>query len=198
MKNILEYIEEYKDTLETLQCPEVLRALQRPDVQKALDEPGVRLQFFVTYECLIEQRNKSKNSQERLECEKQMQTTLRHLTEPNNQDRVINDNLSEMLKTGAIDVSSIPVHTTRYNCDEVMDDICFWEELLDIIEEIDAMSERKREKCLTRIIKREISNGKTWRRQVLKILLVDPLRREKCREAIKSGKVYDPIEGREI
>ncbi len=39
MKNILEYVEEYKNTLETLQCPEVLRALQRPDVQKALNDP---------------------------------------------------------------------------------------------------------------------------------------------------------------
>lgn len=83
--------------------------------------------------------------------------------------------------------------TERYSCDEVMDDISFWEGLYDVIEEIDGMPKRKREKCLAGIIKREISKGKTWRRQVLKILLVDPSRREKLREAIKSGRIYDPV-----
>jgi len=168
MENILEYIEKYKNTLETLQCPEVLRALQRPDVQRALDDPGVRLQFFATYECLIEQRNKSKSSQERLECERQMQTTLEHLTEPNNQ-------------------------TTRYNCDDVMDNISFWEELLNVVEEIEGMSKREREKCLFRVIKRDMSEGPHWQRQILKILLVDPLRRDNLKEAIKSGRIYDSM-----
>lgn len=174
MKNILEYIEEYKNTLETLQCPEVLRTLQRPDVQKTLDDPGVRLQFFLTYEHWIEKRNKSESPQERLECEEQMKATLEHLTEPNNQV------CPRMLKT------------ERYSCDEVMDNISFWEGLLDVIEEIDDMSKRQREKCLAGIIKREMLEGRTWRRQILKILLVDPLRREKLREAIKNGKIYDP------
>ena len=81
----------------------------------------------------------------------------------------------------------------RYNYDEVMDDISFWEGLLDVIEKIDGMSKRKREKCLAGIIKREISDGRTARRQILKLLLVDPLRREKLREVIKSGRIYDPI-----
>jgi hypothetical protein len=191
MKNILEYVEEYKNILETLQCPEVLHALQRPDVQKVLDDPGARFQFFITYEQLIERRNKSKDSQEKLECEKQMQAALKHLTEPNDQDRAINDILSEMLKTGGIDVSSAPAHTPRYNCDEVMDDISFWEELLDVIEEIEGMSKREREKCLFRVIERDMSEGPHWQRLILKILLTDPKRRRKVREAIKSGRVYD-------
>jgi len=182
MKNILEYVEEYKNTLETLQCPEVLRALQRPDVQKALDDPDVRFQFFVTYECLIEQRNKSKSSQEGLECEKQMQATLEHLTEPNDQ---------EILKTGDIDALSTPAYTTHYNCDEVMDDISFWEELLDVIEEIEGMSKREREKCLFRVIKRDTTEGPHWQRFILKILLTDSKRRRKAREEIKSGRIYN-------
>ncbi len=191
MKNILEYIEEYKNTLETLQCPEVLRALQCPGVQKVLDDPGVRFRFFLTYEYWIERRNKSKSSQERLECEKQMQATLEYLIEPNDQDRVINDILSEKLKTGAIDVLSTPAHTTRYNCNEVMDDISFWEELLDVIEEIEGMSKRERGKHLFDIVKRDISEGTHWQRQILKILLTDSERRKKLRDAIKSGKVYE-------
>lgn len=81
----------------------------------------------------------------------------------------------------------------RYNCDEVMDDISFWEGLLDVIEEIDSMSKREHEKCLFGIIQREMSEGRTERRQVLKVLLVDPLRRENLRKAIKSGRIYDSV-----
>ncbi|MEI6831318.1 MAG: hypothetical protein WCK61_01275 [Candidatus Omnitrophota bacterium] len=81
----------------------------------------------------------------------------------------------------------------RYACDKVMDNISFWEGLLDVIEAIDRMSERRREKCLAGIIKREISEGRTERRQIIKVLLVDPSRREKLRETIKSGEIYNSV-----
>lgn len=80
----------------------------------------------------------------------------------------------------------------RYSCDEVMDDISFWEELLNVIEEIEGMSKREREKCLFRVIKKDMSEGQHWQRQILKICLTDPKKRRKVREEIKSGRVYDP------
>jgi hypothetical protein len=53
------------------------------------------------------------------------------------------------------------------------------------------MPNKKREKCLFGIVKREMSEGRTWRRQILKICLTDNKKRREVGEAIRSGRVYN-------
>lgn len=81
-----------------------------------------------------------------------------------------------------------------YNCDEVMENVSFWEELRDVLEEIEIMSQKELEKCLFDIVQKEMSEGMTWQRQTLKVSLTNPERRKHILEAIKSGKVYEQEE----
>jgi len=79
----------------------------------------------------------------------------------------------------------------RCACDEVMDNISFWEGLLDVIEAIGRMSNKRREKCLFGVVKREMLEGKTWRRQILKICLTDNEKRRRVEKEIRSGRIYN-------
>jgi len=126
MKNILEYVDKYKNVLETFQRPEVLSALQLPKVQKALDDPGVRFCFFATYECLIKKMKDAKKLCEKSDCEKEMAAVLRRFVNPSDKDKEANSFFSRMLK---------PAHFN--NWDKLIKRIEFCGDALDVVEAID-------------------------------------------------------------
>jgi hypothetical protein len=68
----------------------------------------------------------------------------------------------------------------------VNDDV-LWQELIQIAKEIDNWADKQRKTYLYEVTQREFSEGKTWRRQMIKLLIVNPEKRKEFLELAKSG-----------
>lgn len=69
-------------------------------------------------------------------------------------------------------------------------DFLFWEGLLEVIKAIETFSLKAKKDYLWELKEREVKEGKSWRRQIIKMLLLEPEKRSKVKEAIISGKIY--------
>ena len=84
-------------------------------------------------------------------------------------------------------MSNIPLVATELPQDS---DFLFWEGLLEVIKAIETFSLKAKKDYLWELKEREVKEGCTWRRKIIKILLLEPERRNKVKEAIINGKVY--------
>lgn len=73
---------------------------------------------------------------------------------------------------------------------EDLEDLMFFEELKNIAEQIDTMSEEHRKTYLYEMTERELTEGASWKRNLLKQIILFPDKRKSLITAIKSGYFY--------
>lgn len=74
--------------------------------------------------------------------------------------------------------------------DQQLNDVVFCETLLGAILEIESMSQEEQHEYLKYINCRELTEGRTVERTLIKLALIDPVAREEVKQQLKSGKVY--------
>jgi hypothetical protein len=70
----------------------------------------------------------------------------------------------------------------------VNDDV-LWQELFQIAKEIDNWTDKQRKNYLYEVIQREFSEGKIWRRQMIKLLIVNPEKRKDFISKAEKGEI---------
>lgn len=73
---------------------------------------------------------------------------------------------------------------------EGLEDLLFWEELKDITEQIETMNEEQRKDYLFEMTKRELTEGRSWQRNLIKRILLFPDKRQDLLNALKRGDFY--------